>query len=142
MEMAPSSRKSLDLGRELRAAEAAARAAAEILVRTFKSRAFKVGSKGRDNPVTSTDLAADRAIKKMLMSAFPDYGWLSEETADSSDRLGRERVWIVDPLDGTKEFINKIPEFCVSIALAERGKPVLGVIYNPITREMFSSAQG
>ncbi len=82
------------------------------------------------------------AIKKLLRDPFPAYGWLSEETADNDDRLKCRRVWIVDPLDGTKEFINGIPEFAVAIALIEDGVPVLGVTYNPIKREMYWSARG
>ena len=92
--------------------------------------------------MTAADLEADQAIKKLLRDPFPAYGWLSEETADNDDRLKCRRVWIVDPLDGTREFINGIPEFAVAIALIEDGVPVLGVTYNPIKRELYSSARG
>ena len=71
------------------------------------------------------------------MSKFPSYGWLSEETVDSSKRLSKERVWVVDPLDGTKEFIEGVPNFVVSIALVDCGVPVIGIIYNPILDELF-----
>jgi myo-inositol-1(or 4)-monophosphatase len=131
-----------DLTRELKAARKAALEAGAILRRFWSDRSYKVGSKGRDNPVTSADFAADRAIRKILREGFPDYGWLSEETADSRERLSARRVWIVDPLDGTKEFINGVPEFCVAIGLAEDGVPILGVTYNPIRREMFWAARG
>jgi fructose-1,6-bisphosphatase/inositol monophosphatase family enzyme len=73
---------------------------------------------------------------------LPDYGWLSEERADSPERLSRSRVWIVDPLDGTKEFIAGRPEFVVSIGLADNGQPTLGVLFNPITDELFSAVCG
>src|SRR5207245_4703157 len=99
--------------RELNAARAAALAAGEILERHYRERKFRIDQKGKDNPVTSADFEADRKIKDLLRGEFPDYGWLSEETADSAERLGRERVWIVDPLDGTKEFIQGVPEFVV-----------------------------
>src|SRR6185369_4116137 len=66
-----------------------------------------------------------------------DEGWLSEETADDLSRLRYERVWVVDPLDGTREFVAGIPEFCVSIALVERGEPVAGGICNPASEEVF-----
>ena len=92
--------------------------------------------------MTSADLEADAALREHLSRAFPDYGWLSEETADNAERLSRRRVWIVDPLDGTKEFIKGIPEFVVAIALAEDGVPVLGVTYNPIKRELFWAVRG
>jgi myo-inositol-1(or 4)-monophosphatase len=128
--------------REIALAKKAARAAGDILRRYWRSGGFTVGSKGKDNPVTEADLEADRALKKMLHDPFPEYGWLSEETADSEKRLDCQRVWIVDPLDGTKEFITGIPEFCVAVALVDGGQPVLGVTYNPIRREMFWSARG
>jgi myo-inositol-1(or 4)-monophosphatase len=131
-----------DLTRELALAKKAARAAGEILRGYWRRGGLKIGSKGRDNPVTQADLEADGAIKKLLRDPFPAYGWLSEETVDNDDRLKCRRVWIVDPLDGTKEFINGIPEFAVAIALIEDGVPILGVTYNPIKREMYWSARG
>ena len=131
-----------DLTRELALAKKAARAAGEILRGYWRRGGYKIGSKGHDNPVTAADLEADRAIKKLLRDPFPGYGWLSEETVDNDDRLECRRVWIVDPLDGTKEFINGIPEFAVAIALVEDGVPVLGVTYNPIKREMYWAARG
>src|SRR5271156_5926316 len=131
-----------DLTRELALARKAARAAGEILRHYWKREGLKVGSKGHDNPVTQADLEADAAIKKALRDPFPAYGWLSEETVDNDDRLKCRRVWIVDPLDGTKEFINGIAEFAVAIALVEDGAPILGVTYNPIKREMYSAARG
>jgi myo-inositol-1(or 4)-monophosphatase len=131
-----------DLKRELDVAREAALSAGEILERYFRDRGFEIDQKGKDNPVTTADFEADHEIKRLLRGPFPDYGWLSEETADSPERLSRARVWIVDPLDGTKEFIKGIPEFVVAIALAEDGKPILGVTYNPIKREMFWCARG
>lgn len=131
-----------ELARALKLAIAAARAAGAILKRHWHNRDFEINSKGRNNPVTSADLEADRLIAGILRDAFPDYGWLSEETEDDKARLTRSRVWIVDPLDGTKEFISGVPEFSIAIALAEEGEPVLGVTYNPVRREMFSSARG
>ena len=131
-----------NLRRELTLARRAARAAGDILRGHWRRGDYQIGSKGKDNPVTQADLEADRALKRLLHDPFPQYGWLSEETADSEARLKCRRVWIVDPLDGTKEFIQGIPEFCVAVALVEEGHPVLGVTYNPITREMFWSARG
>ena len=131
-----------DLQPELKLARKAALAAGAILRGYWNDRSFKVGSKGRNNPVTSADMEADSAIKKILRAGFPGYGWLSEETADDRVRLAARRVWIVDPLDGTREFINRVPEFCVAIALAEDGAPVLGVTYNPIRRQLFWAARG
>ena len=133
---------SADLQRELDLAREAALSAGEILERYFRDRGFEIDQKGKDNPVTTADFDADHEIKRLLRAPFPEYGWLSEETADNSDRLACHRVWIVDPLDGTKEFIKGIPEFVIAIALAEAGHPILGVTYNPIKREMFWCARG
>ena len=129
-----------DLSREVEAAKKAALVAGAILMRYY-GRRYRIGSKGHDNPVTTADLRADREIRTRLTRAFPNYGWLSEETVDDAQRLKRTRVWIVDPLDGTKEFINRIPEFCVAIALVERGAPILGVTYNPVKEEMYWAAR-
>jgi len=131
-----------DLTKELALAKKAARAAGEILRGHWRRGGYEIGSKGHDNPVTAADLEADRAIKKMLRDPFPGYGWLSEETADNAERLKCRRVWIVDPLDGTKEFIKGIPEFAVAIALIEDGVPVLGVTYNPVKRETYWAMRG
>jgi myo-inositol-1(or 4)-monophosphatase len=129
--------------RELGVAEEAARRAGAI-IRECYERGVSVAYKdaAQDNPVTVADTAADACIRECIRTAFPQDGWLSEETKDSHERLSRRRVWIVDPLDGTKEFVQHIPELCVCIALVEDGVPVLGVSYNPITDELFAGARG
>ena len=83
-----------------------------------------------------------RVIFRSLKDARPEYGWLSEETVDSPGRLTKDRVWVVDPLDGTKEFIEGVPNFVVSIALVENGTPIVGVLYNPVTKETFTAVRG
>ena len=103
---------------------------------------YEIKEKGYHNPVTTADNEADSYLKLTLMSARPQYGWLSEETVDSKDRLNKEKVWIVDPLDGTKEFIEGVPQFVVSIALVEKGIPIIGVLHNPVTKETFHAAKG
>ncbi|HTT76282.1 MAG TPA: 3'(2'),5'-bisphosphate nucleotidase CysQ [Candidatus Binataceae bacterium] len=128
--------------RELELAKSAASAAGEILRGYYQDRGFTIDQKGKDNPVTTADFAADRKLKEMLRDGFPAYGWLSEETADDGKRLQCRRAWIVDPLDGTKEFIKGVPEFVVAIALTDNGVPVMGVSYNPIKNEMFSGIVG
>jgi len=125
----------------LKLAERAARSGGEILRSYFQGN-YSVTSKGPDNPVTLADTETDALLKAILLNACPDYGWLSEESADSPERLARSRIWIVDPLDGTREFIAGRTEFVVSIGLAENGQPILGVLYNPITDELFSAASG
>lgn len=94
------------------------------------------------DPVTSADRAADACLRQLLGGAFPDYGWLSEETADDAVRLRRDAVWIVDPIDGTKEFLAGVPEFAVSVALVEGGEPTVGVIYNPARDELYGAVRG
>jgi myo-inositol-1(or 4)-monophosphatase len=111
----------------------ALRAAAEV-VRPFSPGAVEYEEKaGRAGPVTEADRAADDLLRRLLPRKGE--GWLSEETADSPERLGARRVWVVDPLDGTREFVEGIPEWCISIGLVDDGIPVAGGILNPATRE-------
>ena len=105
-------------------------------------RATKAWEKSKGNPVTETDLAVDQFLKERLKSARPDYGWLSEETADTSERLDKRRVFIVDPIDGTLSFIKRTAEFTICAAVVEVGAPVAAAIFNPVTQEMFAAAQG
>ncbi|MGA8501092.1 MAG: 3'(2'),5'-bisphosphate nucleotidase CysQ [Candidatus Sulfotelmatobacter sp.] len=92
---------------------------------------YKVGH----DPVTEADRALDIVLRKELLRSGE--GWLSEESVDDPIRLQRSRVWVVDPLDGTREFVQGIPEFCVSIGYVENGRPVAGGICNPATNEIF-----
>ncbi len=92
---------------------------------------YKIGH----DPVTEADRALDAVLRKELLREGE--GWLSEESVDDPIRLQRSRVWVVDPLDGTREFVKGIPEFCVSIGFVEDGRPVAGGIYNPATDETF-----
>lgn len=126
------------------ALEVATEAALEAgrVVRTWYQDAYTIQLKGEDNPLTDADLASNRVLFERLHGAFPDYGWLSEESADDGERLKHESVWIVDPLDGTLEFTKGIPEFVVSVGLAVRGEAVLGVLYNPIKDQLFAGAVG
>ena len=126
---------------ELKICMEACRAAGEILLRYYGGN-YDLSDKGEGNPVTSADLEADACLKKILLGAYPEYGWLSEETADDARRLQKQRVWIVDPMDGTKEFVQQIPEFAVSIALVEGGIPVVGAIFNPAAAELLVATEG
>ena len=126
---------------ELKITIKAAKEAGDVILKYYKSK-YEIKDKSYHNPVTTADKEADETIKKILMNNFPDYGWLSEETVDSSERLLKEKVWVVDPLDGTKEFIEGIPNFVVSIGLVKEGNPILGVLYNPVTKELFSASKG
>jgi myo-inositol-1(or 4)-monophosphatase len=120
-----------DYERELAVTIEAARAAGTALLRHYED-GTETWEKSKDNPVTAADLEADRIIAEHLRAAFPEDAILSEETVSTLDRLRNPRVWIVDPMDGTKEFTKRIPEFAVSIALTHEGQPVVGVIHNPL----------
>jgi myo-inositol-1(or 4)-monophosphatase len=126
---------------ELKIAIDAAHQAGDLVLKFYKS-SYEVRNKGYHNPVTTADNASDNFLKESLTNKFPDYGWLSEETVDTSDRLNKQRVWVVDPLDGTKEFIAGVAHFVVSVALVEENEPILGVLYNPVSKETFSAARG
>jgi myo-inositol-1(or 4)-monophosphatase len=126
---------------DLSIAKTAAIEAGGIILNYYKAD-YEIKDKGYHNPVTTADNAADTRLKEILMVARPNYGWLSEETVDSPERLTKDRVWIVDPLDGTKEFIEGVPHFVVSVALVENGNPIVGVLYNPVTAETFTAAKG
>jgi myo-inositol-1(or 4)-monophosphatase len=127
--------------RECQVAVAAAREAGAI-IRKYYEGEIASREKGERGPVTAADLEANQIIHTHVSAAFPADGWLSEETADSTDRLAKRRVWVVDPLDGTKEFIQHIPEFCVCIALVEAGTPVVAVEYNPAADRLYVATRG
>jgi len=114
--------------------------AAADLLRGFDPERMDVERKAGGDPVTE----ADRAVDDLLRGTLPrdGEGWLSEETRDDGSRLGLRRVWVVDPLDGTREFVAGIPEWCVSIALVEDGAVVAGGTCNPLTQEIFLGAAG
>ena len=112
---------------------AALEAAREVLNR-FTPGAIEAEYKAGHDPVTEADRAVDQALKANLLR--DGEGWLSEESVDDLSRLDKKRVWVVDPLDGTREFVQGIPEFCVSIAMVEDGVPVAGGICNPATNEL------
>lgn len=103
---------------ELATALHAAKVASAVITK-YSNQDYEVVNKSENQPVTIADFESNRIICEIISEAFPQDGWLSEETKDSRERLEKSRVWIVDPLDGTKEFIKNIPEYAVSIALVE-----------------------
>lgn len=125
---------------ELKSAIDAAREAGLIIMQYYKSK-YEIRDKSYHNPVTTADNAADKYLRETLTAAYPDYGWLSEETVDSKERLNHIRTWVVDPLDGTKEFIEGVDHFVVSIGLVENGEPIVGVLYNPASKEIFTATK-
>lgn len=130
-----------DVARDLDLAAAAARRAGAIALAHFGT-ALDVRDKAPGQPVTIADLETDALLHRLLLQERPDYGWLSEETADGPDRIGRRRVWIVDPIDGTRSFVAGRPEFAVSVGLAEDGVVVAGVVFNPATDELYQGLLG
>jgi myo-inositol-1(or 4)-monophosphatase len=110
-------------------------AAARTVLAGFTAGAIETEYKAGHDPVTAADHAVDAVLRANLLR--DGEGWLSEETFDDFSRLEKTRVWVVDPLDGTREFVAGIPEFCVSIAMVENGIPVAGGICNPATQETF-----
>ena len=116
--------------------------AGALALRSFGGQ-YKHWTKGEgDSPVTEADHAVDAFLKTALLGAVPDAGWLSEETPDTAARLDKTRVWVIDPIDGTKAFIRREPEYCVSVALVEHGNPIVAAIYNPSTDELYTAVRG
>jgi myo-inositol-1(or 4)-monophosphatase len=107
--------------------------AARTILNRFTPGEIETEYKHGHDPVTEADRAVDTALRQNLLREGE--GWLSEESADDVSRLSKSRVWVVDPLDGTREFVAGIPEFCVSIGFVENGRPVAGGICNPATNE-------
>lgn len=126
---------------ELVAAVSAARAAGVAVMRLFKGK-FEVHEKSKNNPVTTADLEANRVIREHVLTTFPKDGWLSEEDGDTSHRLGVSRVWVVDPIDGTKEFIAGVPQFAISIALVVDGRPKVAIVFNPAKDRFYQAVAG
>ncbi len=98
--------------------------------------------KSNNSPVTDADIAVNTFLLTELMRARPDYGWLSEETKDDGSRREKSRVFVVDPIDGTRAFIKRRPHFVVSVAVIENGRSVAGALYNPLTEEAFDAHLG
>jgi len=127
-----------ELDAALEAAIAAARAAGELALGYYR-RGFDVVTKPDQTPVTQADREAEALIVERLARAFPDHGFLGEELGQ---RGPRERCWIIDPIDGTKNFIRRIPVWATLIALEDAGDIVAGVVHNPVTGEMYSARRG
>lgn len=107
----------------------------------YYHKEYEVSDKGNNDPVTQADQASNEVILEGLKEQF-EYGILSEETEDDLSRMDKERLWVVDPLDGTKDFIDKTGEFSIMIGLVEEGAPVLGVVYKPEDGSLYYAIQG
>jgi 3'(2'), 5'-bisphosphate nucleotidase len=129
--------------RELEVAEEAARRAGDVLLRRYRD---PVGpsfeSKPDGSPVSQADLEANAVIEATVRQAFPADAWLSEESADDPRRLGVERVWIVDPLDGTRGFLGRTDDFGVHVALVLGEEPTVGVVFHPVQGLLYRAVAG
>jgi myo-inositol-1(or 4)-monophosphatase len=129
-----------ELDSELALVVEAARAAGRLVMPYFGR--VKSWEKVKGHPVSEADIAANELLHERLIGARPAYGWLSEETTDDAHRLERRRVFVVDPIDGTRAFMEGKNQFSISVALVEDGRPVAAAVYNPATDEMFEAVAG
>jgi myo-inositol-1(or 4)-monophosphatase len=120
---------------------AAALEAGEIALKR-REEGLKIWTKPGDSPVTNADMEVDSYLTRRLIGARPDYGWLSEETADEPARLEKRRLFVVDPIDGTRAYAKGRPWFAVSVAVVEDGRPVAGVVHAPELKETFTAVRG
>ena len=121
--------------------ETCAREAAAIAL-AHRQKGLILNHKVGGSPVTDADLASDQHLKTRLRLARPDYGWLSEETLDTPERLETDTLFIIDPIDGTSAFLKGKPWWSLSLAVVHKARPVAGVIYAPDLDELYSAALG
>jgi myo-inositol-1(or 4)-monophosphatase len=117
------------------------REAGALALSLFRTE-LKNWTKGASSPVSEADIRVNDLIETRLRSGTPDYGWLSEESADAGERLGKRLVWIVDPIDGTRGYLAGREDWCVSVALVENAKPLLAAVFAPASDEFFFAARG
>lgn len=119
----------------------AVREAGLLAMRYFRN-GVRHWEKNPNDPVSEADHAVNDLLKARLHEARPEYGWLSEETPDDPARLKKSKVWVIDPIDGTKAFLKGDPEFTICAALLQEGRPVAAAVYNPATDEFFEATAG
>lgn len=130
-----------DLAEDYKLMISAVRDAGALAMQYFGEN-FAVWEKEGGTPVSDADIAVDTLLREQLADARPDYGWLSEETEDDQIRLSRRRVWVVDPIDGTRAFLDGLPHFCQSVALVENGRPMMAALFNPAANEFYEASIG
>jgi myo-inositol-1(or 4)-monophosphatase len=123
------------------ALEAAVREAGALAARTFQT-ALKSWNKTGGSPVSEADIAVDNFLRERLKSLAPDCGWLSEETEDDLARLGSSRLWVVDPIDGTRAYLSGRTDWSISVALVENGRPALATLFAPMQDALYLAAAG
>jgi myo-inositol-1(or 4)-monophosphatase len=129
------------LSRDVKLLKASVREAGALALSLFRTD-LKEWTKGSSSPVSEADIAVNELLEERLRSATPDYGWLSEESADDKDRLAKRRVWIVDPIDGTRGYLAGREDWCVSAALVEGNAPLLAAVFAPASDEFFFAVRG
>jgi myo-inositol-1(or 4)-monophosphatase len=117
------------------------REAGALALSLFRTE-LKNWTKGASSPVSEADIAVNDLVETRLRSATPEYGWLSEESADDATRLGKPLVWIVDPIDGTRAYLAGREDWCVSVALVADAVPVLAAVFAPASDEFFFAMRG
>ena len=117
------------------------REAGALALSLFRTE-LKNWTKGASSPVSEADIAVNELISGRLRSATPNYGWLSEESVDDELRLDKQRVWIVDPIDGTRGYLAGREDWCISVALVEGTRPVLAAVFAPASDEFFFAERG
>jgi myo-inositol-1(or 4)-monophosphatase len=118
------------------------REAGALAASTFRGEHLKSWTKAGDSPVTEADIAVDRFLRERLTRLAPDCGWLSEETEDNRARLGGPRLWIVDPIDGTRAYVAGRTDWAVSVALVENGRPVAAAVFAPVEDGLYLAIAG
>ena len=132
----------MDFQKELEACLLAGSKAAAKVMEIYNDLSFEVETKSDDSPVTTADLAANAIILETLKKHFPQYPILSEETVDDLERLNSDSLFIVDPIDGTKDFIAHNDEFCINIAFAYKHEAVVGVVVIPALDKTYYAVKG
>lgn len=115
---------------------------AGIIAAGYFRKDLKTWTKENASPVSEADIVLDKYLSNALLSARPDYGWLSEESVDNPERLSHRRVFVIDPIDGTRGFIRGEDSWTVSLAVVEDGVAIAGVVYAPVRDEMYDAALG
>ncbi|MBD8553337.1 3'(2'),5'-bisphosphate nucleotidase CysQ [Rhizobium sp. CFBP 8762] len=130
---------SYSLSEDLTLITAAARAAGDKAMEFFGKKPEVWWKNGDKSPVSAADFASNDILKEMLLAARPDYGWLSEETDDDKVRLTHETVFVVDPIDGTRAFIEGLDVWCVCVAVVHRGRPISAALYAPVLGQLYQA---
>lgn len=129
-------------GSDLPLIQGAAEAAGQIALRFWRAAPQVWEKPDGQGPVTEADLAVNAHLERILRAARPDYGWLSEESADTADRLGKDSVFVLDPIDGTRSFIEGAESFSISLAVVTHGRPVAAVVHLPATGVTYAAHAG